>query len=156
MTPIQTLTRRETSEILGVSKAGVVYHHGRALHPYQDKNGLWQYSRDEVLRLKAILTARRRNHPSKAEPGALARQVFRSFDLGIPLAQIVQNLSVEPERVLAWYAIYNRGFDKVPVELTPEQQLAHAKLQFEIQAERNRVELAREKAQAAEQRRRDG
>jgi hypothetical protein len=95
--------------------------------------------------------------PFQDQPGALARAVFHAFDAGMPLTEIVKSYAVEPERVRELYTEYITACgEPLPVEFTPKQILEREELAFKAQAERNRVELARERAHAASQRRREG
>jgi hypothetical protein len=150
MTSKTLLTRLESATLLNRSKQCLLNYHGKKLHPVKGPHGEWLYDREEVERLAAVLRMKgKRGGPRPKEPGDVAREVFRLFDLGAPLSAIVINLSVTPERVRELHLEYQTGYERpLPVQLTHEQKLAQEKANLE----KEKLEVAREKIQTRRRR----
>src|SRR5882724_9701417 len=66
-------TRAAVARRLGKSVGGVRFQEGKALHPWQDADGVWRFDPAEVEALAARLEARARiDTPTELSPGKLA------------------------------------------------------------------------------------
>lgn len=152
------MSRLEVARFLGKSKSAIRYHHGKGLTPVQNKNGEWRYEREQVERLAVVLYSKARKGDPKpwSAAGAMAREVFRRFRIGLGIAEIVQGLGIEPEQVLKWHAIYLAELPithepKIDPAAAAEIQLRRDELEHKRVVEQNRVDLAREKMHLTEQ-----
>ncbi len=98
-----TITRNEVASMLGVSVATVRRMEGKMLHP-RLVDGAWRFEADEVKSLSRMQNPVGRRALSEGE---IAAEVFRRFDQGQSLRQIVRECSLAPKTVQALYREWN-------------------------------------------------
>ena len=94
-----TLTRNDVASILGISVAKVRRMEGKELHP-RFVDGKWLFALNEVTNIQ------RSPSPTTARPpsdGELAAEMFRRFDQGQSLRQIIRDCRQSPKVVQALY-----------------------------------------------------
>jgi hypothetical protein len=93
------LTRNDVASILGISVAKVRRMEGRELHP-RFVGGKWLFALDEVTKLQHSPSPTTRRPQSDGE---LAAELFRRFDRGQSLRQIIRDCQQSPKVVQALY-----------------------------------------------------
>jgi len=142
----ERIGRSKVAVLLGRTRTAVLTYHGRKLHPVKDERGEWSYDRGEVERFASTLRAtaprKKAQKPGERTLGETAREVFRAFDQGMPLAEIVLTLAVEPSYVRQLWTEYITTLDKplpkdpVPAVELARQKLALEKARLELQSDR--------------------
>lgn len=94
-----TITRSEVASLLGVSVATVRRMEGKSLHP-KLIDGAWRFELDEVNGVQRTPNAVVKGTPSEGE---IAAEIFRRFDEGQSLRQIVRECRQPPEVVQDLY-----------------------------------------------------
>jgi hypothetical protein len=94
-----TLTRNDVASILGISVAKVRRMEGKELHP-RFVGGRWLFALDEVTKLQHSPSPTTRRPLSDGE---LAAELFRRFDQGQSLRQIIRECRQSPKIVQALY-----------------------------------------------------
>ena len=83
-------TRAAVARRLGKSVGGVRFQEGKALHPWQDADGVWRFDPAEVEALAAQLEARARiDTPTELSPGKLAARACQLFRDGKSVVDVV-------------------------------------------------------------------
>jgi len=106
-----TLTRNDVAGILGISVAKVRRMEGKELHP-RFVGGKWLFALDEVKKIQGSPS------PTTGRPssdGELAAEMFRRFEQGQSLRQIVRECRQSPKIVQALYRDWS-----TPLGGTPE------------------------------------
>lgn len=93
------LTRTEVAALLGVSVATVRRMEGKALHPKM-VGGTWLFDPGQVATIRRSPSSTARRIPSDGE---LAAEIFRRFDQGQSLRQIVRECQQSPKVVQMLY-----------------------------------------------------
>jgi hypothetical protein len=106
-----TITRKEVASMLGVSVATVRRMEGKSLHP-KLIDGAWRFEIDDVKGVQRAPSAVVKRAPSEGE---IAAEIFRRFDEGKSLRQIVRECRQPPKVIRAmheeWAAPLGRASD---------------------------------------------
>jgi hypothetical protein len=102
-TVMTTITRNEVARMLRVSVATVRRMEGKSLHP-RLIDGAWRFEVDEVNRIQRASNSVSKRVPSE---GQIAAEIFRRFDEGQSLRQIVRECRQLPKVVQALYEEWN-------------------------------------------------
>jgi hypothetical protein len=128
--PSELLTRKQVADRLGVSVFKVRSMEGKALHPSREK-GVHYFDPEEVAAVARTFGPRPRRGRERGD-GEIAMLVFRAFEEGKDLRDVVLELVLAPEKVRALY----REWREPDLE---EHEVRRRKLE-RIEAERRREE----------------
>lgn len=127
-----TLSRSETAATLGIGVTTLRRLEGRELHPIVDERGHHRFAEEEVMAYQP-----RRRRPRPTQRGRIAAAVFRKFDQGEDIRDIVMQLEVEPRIVRSlyedWLLDLDRGRERARGERRHRRTLAEERARMKQQ-----------------------
>ena len=110
-----TLTRAQVAARLGISTSSVRRLEGIELHPVQDARGVWRFDSAEVARVppraRQQESLRARGPREVPTGGEIAARIFRLFDAGRELSEIVIATRQPPSTVRWLYREWSTGLE---------------------------------------------
>jgi hypothetical protein len=123
-----TITRNEVASMLGVSVATVRRMEGKSLHPRM-VDGAWRFEVDEVKNIQRAPNSVVKRSPSEGE---VAAEIFRRFDEGQSLRQIVRECRQPPSVVRILHQEWAAPLGKTSNPESEDSREVTAQLEQEI------------------------